>query len=553
MAKPLVGVVLGSRADFNVMRRALESLRVMGIPYILEIGSPHRSPNRLVEFVQTAGEQGIEIIICASGGSASVAGFLASYTTLPIIGVPVDSTPLRGQDALLSMVQQPPGVPVAVVGINNGENAVQLAAQILALKHPQFRDVLAHGRLNLQKKIDTARADLLHEFPDLCDPLRTSPATMTSRRDSDEDTDPGSEGETPEPAIPSERTRLKPGSIYFQSSNNPPAQSLVQTPEPQEPYASISDAENVTEDSSLSNDSENLFPDSPWLNEHEDKSDLPAPPSNDDLTSVPEARVSEDVSTRENFQAELGPMEDPDKTPVDPNFHQSLSKLPGFEKAFSVVETKVFDIEHEDPNIDILSHAMMVILEGGIVAFPTDTVYGLAADATNSEAVKRLYEVKGQSSQEKSLSVLIHSMDMLDVLVKEVPPGIESTLDKFWPGGLTVIFPKHPSVLKTVSESPNIAVRIPNDDIPLKLMEMVQRPLAVINAAKGENNPATDGSQVHGRFDTKIECILDAGACKTGTASTVLSVITEPYEILREGLIPVREIKDVLGDRLRDI
>jgi len=208
--------------------------------------------------------------------------------------------------------------------------------------------------------------------------------------------------------------------------------------------------------------------------------------------------------------------------------------------------------DRAEPDEDVLSHAMMVLLEGGIVAFPTDTVYGLAVDATNADAVRRLYEVKGATASSKSLSILIHDGGALDGLVKEVPPPIESVLDVYWPGGLTVIFAKHPNVLASVTESPSIAIRIPDDPIALRLMAMVQKPLAVINAAVPNQQPATDGKQVLERYEGKIECLLDAGPCRSGKASSVISVITEPYELLREGAIPARDLKRALGDKMKD-
>ena len=108
MQRPLVGVVVANRSDFNMMRRGLETLRIMGVPYLFEVISPHRSPEKLAEFARSAGERGIEVLITAEGGAALLAARLAANTTLPIIGVPIDASPLRGQDSLFSMVMVPP-------------------------------------------------------------------------------------------------------------------------------------------------------------------------------------------------------------------------------------------------------------------------------------------------------------------------------------------------------------------------------------------------------------------------------------------------------------
>ena len=132
-SKPLVGVILASRSDFNVMRRGLETLRVMGVPYVFDIASPHRMPDKVAKFASSAGENGIEVLIAAAGGNGQLPGIVACHTSLPVIGVPIDATPMRGEDALLGISQMPPGTPVATVGINSSENAAILATQILAL------------------------------------------------------------------------------------------------------------------------------------------------------------------------------------------------------------------------------------------------------------------------------------------------------------------------------------------------------------------------------------------------------------------------------------
>lgn len=552
--KPLVGVILGSRADFNIMRRGLESLRVMGVPYMFELASPHKTPDRVISFAQNAGEIGIEVIICAAGGAAQIAGMLACYTTLPIIAVPIDSTPLRGQDALHSMVQQPPGIPVATVGINAADNAALLATQILALKYPRFRTVLAHARYNLTQRLESSQKELLSVYPDLCDPGRTAPPHLSTNK-ADAETDPGSDTDENDTFDTPDRRNdeiIRPGAILVHrpaGSALPPLASaagrLVRTPTPQEPGTVTDDPETAT-------------PAFPTIGEDQD---FPPPPDNTDFTPLP--LTMESFPSFDNFGGfNRDPVRGPEPsdqgeaafitdTPTPPGMPAEKRAEKRSETALKSMHTKVFQLDPADPDEDVLSHAMMVILEGGIVAFPTDTVYGLAVDATDPEAVRRLYEVKGRDAQFKSLSVLISSADMLDNLVREVPPPVEAVLDEFWPGGLTVLFPKHPSILNTVSDSPSIAIRIPNNPIPMNLMKMVDRPLAVINAALRDAEAATNARQVIERFQGKVDCILDAGACMNAEASTVLSVITEPYEILREGAVPAEALRSILGDKMR--
>jgi phosphoribosylaminoimidazole carboxylase PurE protein len=135
--RPLVGVVMGSVSDRDVMDECIKTLKEMEISFELTVSSAHRSPDKTRDYAINAPDRGIEVIIAGAGWAAHLAGILASYTRLPVIGVPIDSSPLSGMDSLLSTVQMPPGVPVATMAIGSGgaRNAAVFAAQILALKY----------------------------------------------------------------------------------------------------------------------------------------------------------------------------------------------------------------------------------------------------------------------------------------------------------------------------------------------------------------------------------------------------------------------------------
>lgn len=151
--KPLVGVLMGSASDADVMKGCIEQLDELGIPYEVKISSAHRTPEQTREFAETASDRGLEVLIAGAGWSAHLAGVIAAHTLLPVLGVPIDSSPLQGMDALLSTVQMPPGIPVATLAIGKGgaKNAAILAAQILALKHPDIALNLKVYRENLTK------------------------------------------------------------------------------------------------------------------------------------------------------------------------------------------------------------------------------------------------------------------------------------------------------------------------------------------------------------------------------------------------------------------
>lgn len=135
MAKPFVGILMGSDSDLPIMEEAAKILKEFSIPYEMTISSAHRSPKKTSEYAKCAAEKGIKVIIAGAGSAAHLAGFIAAETILPVIGVPIDSSPLKGMDALLSTVQMPGGVPVAAMAIGKAgaKNAGILTVQILAL------------------------------------------------------------------------------------------------------------------------------------------------------------------------------------------------------------------------------------------------------------------------------------------------------------------------------------------------------------------------------------------------------------------------------------
>lgn len=133
MRKPQVGIIMGSDSDLSVMKDAASMLEKFGVDYEITVVSAHRTPDKLVEYATKAKSRGLKVIIAGAGGSAHLPGMTASMTELPVIGVPVKTKTMDGLDSVLSIVQMPPGVPVATVAINGAKNAGILTAEILAL------------------------------------------------------------------------------------------------------------------------------------------------------------------------------------------------------------------------------------------------------------------------------------------------------------------------------------------------------------------------------------------------------------------------------------
>jgi len=153
--KPLVGIIMGSSSDWETMRAAAEALDKLAIPYETRVVSAHRTPDLLFEYASTAQARGIEVIIAGAGGAAHLPGMTASKTTLPVLGVPVQSKALNGMDSLLSIVQMPAGVPVATfaIGVAGATNAGLTAAAILANKRPEYDAALKKFRADQTAKV----------------------------------------------------------------------------------------------------------------------------------------------------------------------------------------------------------------------------------------------------------------------------------------------------------------------------------------------------------------------------------------------------------------
>ena len=148
-----VGVIMGSDSDWSVMEGAVEALKSLGVSVEATVVSAHRTPERLMDYSKSARERGLEVIVAGAGGAAHLPGMVAAFTELPVIGVPILTTHLNGEDSLLSIVQMPKGVPVATVAINGAYNAGLLAAQIVATADESLRDRIAVYKKRLASQV----------------------------------------------------------------------------------------------------------------------------------------------------------------------------------------------------------------------------------------------------------------------------------------------------------------------------------------------------------------------------------------------------------------
>ena len=171
-AHPLVGVIMGSRSDWETMTHAVATLELLGVPYEVRIVSAHRTPDLLFEYADSAARRGLGVIIAAAGGAAHLPGMTAAKTLLPVLGVPVESRTLNGLDSLLSIVQMPAGVPVGTLAIGRAGavNAALLAAAILGTKYPRFREAVERFRIRQTRAVLDAPDPRLAPVPPVAPP-----------------------------------------------------------------------------------------------------------------------------------------------------------------------------------------------------------------------------------------------------------------------------------------------------------------------------------------------------------------------------------------------
>lgn len=154
MKKPIVGILMGSQSDLEIMTEAADILKKFDIPHEVKIISAHRAPKIMLKYTESALSRGLKVLIAGAGGAAHLPGMISATTTLPVIGVPIKSSnSLLGLDSLLSIVQMPKGVPVATVAINGAQNAGILAAQIIGISEPKIAKKLVDFKRSLEEKI----------------------------------------------------------------------------------------------------------------------------------------------------------------------------------------------------------------------------------------------------------------------------------------------------------------------------------------------------------------------------------------------------------------
>ena len=197
----------------------------------------------------------------------------------------------------------------------------------------------------------------------------------------------------------------------------------------------------------------------------------------------------------------------------------------------------VFMVNATTPDESCIAQAARIVCDGGLVAFPTETVYGLGADATNPQAIERLNRVKGRPP-EKPYSLHLYDAAQVREFVDEVPPAAQHLMERFWPGPLTIVLPS--------KDGATVGFRLPDHPVALALLRRCQRPVAAPSANRSGFPPPTDGREVIAALDGQYDCLLDAGPTPMGRESTVISVLGDAVQVLREGAIAAQVVHDAL-------
>lgn len=209
-------------------------------------------------------------------------------------------------------------------------------------------------------------------------------------------------------------------------------------------------------------------------------------------------------------------------------------------------KTRVIHVRDGQLSADLMLECARVAREGGLLVFPTDTVYGLACNAFDPAAVKRIYGLKGRSYT-KALPVLLSSAEMAPLVVKSISSDARKLMEAFWPGALTLVLEVTPLLSHATRGKSTIAIRVPKYPLLQSLLAGVGLPLAVTSANKSGRGSIINGKDVVELFNGKVDVIIDAGACPGGKESSVVEAVHYPFSILREGALSKKILEQTLG------
>ncbi len=204
--------------------------------------------------------------------------------------------------------------------------------------------------------------------------------------------------------------------------------------------------------------------------------------------------------------------------------------------------SEIYTISPTEPEPEIIAKAVKFLKEGKVVAYPTETIYGMAADVTNEKAIKRLYDLK-RRDYSLPVAILVDSTKMLKKYVKNMPEQAPNLIKAFWPGPLTILFPAGKRITKSLTTNTGkIGIRISSHPIATALVRKLKRPITTTSANLSGYPPSLSTKHVEKYFKDRIDCILNGGECPPSRGSTVVDIEDETMAIIRDGAIPADQV-----------
>ncbi|MDO8493907.1 MAG: L-threonylcarbamoyladenylate synthase [Deltaproteobacteria bacterium] len=204
--------------------------------------------------------------------------------------------------------------------------------------------------------------------------------------------------------------------------------------------------------------------------------------------------------------------------------------------------TEIFNINPKNPEAALIRKAAEYVLNGEVIAYPTETIYGLGVDVFNKKGIKKIYDLKSRDYG-LPISILVSNVNMLRELVKKIPERVEVLMRRFWPGPLTMLFEVNDSFPKSlVTNTGKIGVRISSHPVVNALVDAVGRPITTTSANRSGFPPSLHVKHIQKYFGDKLACIIDGGECEPSRGSTVIDVAEETMRIIRDGAIPAEEV-----------
>lgn len=486
-ARPAIGIVLASQDEFDVLRPAFETLKDFECAREVFLASVWAAPERLLSWAERAESRGVRVIVATAGAEPQLPGFTAAATRLPVIALPLPQCGVASAPIFELALRTAPAAPVAAVAPGAAHEAMLLAIRILALADPALGKAIDAYRQSLTETLVAQHQALLDESGE--EPLAAAPP--------------------PPPPPPQELGPVKP-----RKPAAPPAPLIPPVPA-------------------------------------RDYFEIPIPASRYDVAlDEPPAPVPTDADLESFFSEDDEPVE-----VRSANLDRPLAGTPALPKSpFAGVPARLLGrrrIDPDTPDYQVIEEAIDCLLEGGVIAFPTETVYGLAADATNPAAVERLFDLKGRP-RNKSITLMVDSPKLLGHIACNLTVEARRLMEAFWPGPLTIVFQKRGANFRHVSDKETIGVRLPDHSVPLSIMQALARPLACTSANLAGAPECFTADEVERAFAGKLNLILDGGRLKDNPPSTVIDVASEPYRILRKGAVTREQIAAVVGDKLED-